>query len=92
MQIADDGTIDFRGEERINFSHIVRMKPVDSDINYQVLRDGQIIDVKFSLKVTRYLVPTTHLVDCLPSYYIVGGVVFLPLSVPFLEHAYGSHW
>ena len=36
-------------------------------------------------------VPILHGVDCVPSYIIVGGLVFVPLSIPFLEHAYGSH-
>ncbi len=26
----------------------------------------------------------------MPSYFIVGGLVFVPLSIPFLEHAYGG--
>ena len=36
------------------------------------------------------LVPILHGVDCLPEYFIIGGVVFIPLSLPLLEHAYGK--
>lgn len=36
------------------------------------------------------LVPVLHGLDCTPSYFIVGGLVFVPLSIPFLEHAFGS--
>lgn len=35
------------------------------------------------------LVPVLDGVDCFPSYFIVGGLVILPLSVPFLGHAFG---
>ena len=35
------------------------------------------------------LVPVLDGVDCVPSYFIVGGLVTLPLSVPFLCHAFG---
>lgn len=35
-------------------------------------------------------VPIIHGVDCVPSYVIAGGLVFVPLSIPFLEHAYGG--
>lgn len=56
----------------------------------KVLRNGQLLDLKFQLKQRRPLVPILHGVDCVPSYFIVGGLVFVPLSIPFLEHAYGG--
>lgn len=36
------------------------------------------------------LVPTVAGVDCVPSYFIIGGLVFIPLTVPFLDHGFGS--
>ena len=56
----------------------------------KVLREGQLLDLKYQLKQRRPLVPILHGVDCVPSYFIVGGLVFVPLSIPFLEHAYGG--
>ena len=56
----------------------------------KVLRDGALLDLKYQLKQRRPLVPILHGVDCVPSYFIVGGLVFVPLSIPFLEHAYGG--
>ena len=36
--------------------------------------------------------PVLHGVDALPSYLIVGGLVFTPLSSPFLEVCvWGAH-
>ncbi|KAL3146345.1 hypothetical protein ABBQ32_003036 [Trebouxia sp. C0010 RCD-2024] len=90
VPIADDGTVEFRNEERVEFSHIVRAKHIGDSLDVKVLRDGQLLDLKFQLKQRRPLVPILHGVDCVPSYFIVGGLVFVPLSIPFLEHAYGG--
>ena len=59
-------------------------------LNVRVLRQGQLVDLSYQLKQRRPLVPILHGVDCVPSYFIVGGLVFVPLSIPFLEHAYGG--
>ena len=48
------------------------------------------MSVKYQLNLRRPLVPVLAGVDCVPSYFIVGGLVFVPLSIPFLEHAYGG--
>ena len=56
----------------------------------KVLRDGQALQLSYVLRSRRPLVPVLHGVDCVPSYFIVGGLVFVPLSIPFLEHAYGG--
>lgn len=55
-----------------------------------MLRDGKQTRVKYQLSLRRPLVPVLAGVDCVPSYFIVGGLVFVPLSIPFLEHAYGG--
>ena len=55
-----------------------------------VLRNGQQRTVKYQLNLRKPLVPVLAGVDCIPAYFIVGGLVFVPLSIPFLEHAYGG--
>ncbi|CAL5219318.1 g1127 [Coccomyxa viridis] len=91
VPIADDGTVEFRNEERVEFSHIVRSKHIGDWLNALVLRDGKQMSVKYQLNLRRPLVPVLAGVDCVPSYFIVGGLVFVPLSIPFLEHAYGGN-
>lgn len=59
-------------------------------LHLRVLRDGEQLDLSYVLRSRRPLVPVLHGVDCVPSYFIVGGLVFVPLSIPFLEHAYGG--
>ncbi|DBA92177.1 hypothetical protein WJX77_001540 [Trebouxia sp. C0004] len=90
IPIADDGTVEFRNEERVEFSHIVRAKHIGESLDLKVFRDGTLLDLEYQLKQRRPLVPILHGVDCVPSYFIVGGLVFVPLSIPFLEHAYGG--
>jgi hypothetical protein len=65
---------------------------VGDTLHAAVLRDGRRCEVSFAVAPPRPLVPILHTVDCAPSYYICGGLVFLPLSVPFLEHGYGASW
>ena len=48
------------------------------------------MSLDYQLCARRPLVPILHGVQCMPEYFIVGGLVFVPLSIPFLEHAYGE--
>lgn len=59
-------------------------------LKLQVFREKKTIDISYELNVRKPLVAILHDVDCVPSYMIVGGLVLVPLSIPFLEHAYGS--
>jgi hypothetical protein len=52
----------------------------------------QVRDVCFTLHKQQHLVGILHEVDCLPSYYMAGGLVFAPLSLPCMEAVYGSRW
>ena len=69
----------------------MRCKHIGDDLTVRVLRDGAPLSLSYTLDRRTPLVPVLHGVDCVPSYFIVGGLVFVPLSVPFLEHAYGGH-
>ena len=54
------------------------------------MRKGEVLELAYTLQQSCPLVPALHGVECVPSYFIVAGLVFVPLSIPFLEHAYGS--
>ena len=83
---------EFRGEERIDFSHLFSLHYVGDEVSLKILRDGAEHTIKYTLSVSNPLVP--FLVNMTPnkkpSYFIVGGMVFLPLSVTFLDHCYGG--
>jgi hypothetical protein len=56
----------------------------------QVLRDGQVLEYDIVLSPLDSLVPV-HKYDQLPSYFIYAGLVFVPLTQPYL-HEYGDDW
>ncbi|XP_038703018.1 protease Do-like 10, mitochondrial isoform X2 [Tripterygium wilfordii] len=90
VPIANDGTIPFRSRERITFDHLVSMKKPNETALVRVLRDGVEYEFKTILKPLQPLVPV-HQFDKLPSYYIFAGLVFVPLTQPYL-HEYGEDW
>jgi len=90
VPIGDDGTVAFRDDERVDFIHLMQCMHIGDILPVTVLRDGHVTELSYELHARNPLVPLMHGVDCVPSYMIVGGLVFVPLSVPFLEHAYGS--
>lgn len=47
------------------------------------------MEVRYAIKHKAPLVPILHSVDCMPSFFIVGGLVFMQLSMPLLESACG---
>mmetsp|Transcript_42586 Transcript_42586/g.101114 ORF Transcript_42586/g.101114 Transcript_42586/m.101114 type:complete len:599 (+) Transcript_42586:214-2010(+) len=91
VKIADDATVEFRDDERVEFTHMVRSKHIGESLAVKILRDCEELELSYELQPLKPLVPVVHGVDCIPSYVIAGGLVFVPLSIPFLEHAYGSH-
>ncbi|KAG6557603.1 hypothetical protein Mapa_000880 [Marchantia paleacea] len=90
VPIANDGTVHFRNRERISFDHLVSMKKAGETAKLTVMRDGRTMDVDVKLAPLRPLVPI-HQFDRLPSYYIFAGLVFTPLTQPYL-HEYGDDW
>ena len=60
-------------------------------LQLQVLRDGEVRELSYEVRSHKLLVPTLHGVDgCTPTYFTIAGLIFVPLSIPFLEHAYGG--
>ncbi|CAK7326008.1 unnamed protein product [Dovyalis caffra] len=106
IPIANDGTVDeivkwlvheakaiivpFRNRERITFDHLVSMKKPNETASVRVLRGGEEHEFSITLRPLQPLVPV-HQFDKLPSYYIFAGLVFVPLTQPYL-HEYGEDW
>ncbi|OMO52713.1 Peptidase S1 [Corchorus olitorius] len=90
VPIANDGTVPFRNRERITFDHLVSMKKPNETGLVKVLRNGEEHEFTITLRPLQPLVPV-HQFDKLPSYYIFAGLVFVPLTQPYL-HEYGEDW
>ena len=91
--VGNDGTIEFRRNERTLLNYAVQQKQIGEDIILTVLREGNEeklnINLSRSMKKDR-LVPMEEY-EILPTYYIYGGLVFCPLTKDLLN-IWGSQW
>ncbi|GLC35506.1 Protease Do-like 9 [Pleodorina starrii] len=91
VAIANDGTVPFRSGERISFSYLVSNKYTDEEAELVVLHEGQQRTVRVSLRAPVRLVPF-HTRGLPPSYFIVAGLVFTAVTVPYLRSEYGKEY
>eukprot|EP00051_Salpingoeca_urceolata_P023681 m.407242 g.407242 ORF g.407242 m.407242 type:complete len:128 (+) comp20137_c0_seq22:1454-1837(+) len=50
-----------------------------------VWRDGAVHDIKITTQAPLYIAPRHDGWDCNPSYFICGGLVFVPLTAPWAK-------
>ncbi|XP_027036479.1 protease Do-like 10, mitochondrial isoform X2 [Pocillopora damicornis] len=89
--IADNGTVHFRGNERILFDYKLSQMFIGDICKLKILRQGQVLKVEVTLDLITSLVPT-QLYDKRPSYLVYAGLVFVSLSQPYMQHQYGKDW
>lgn len=93
VRVENDGTIEFRKGERTFFTYPLQQKQKDDFINLNVLRAGKeeslTIELTQSIDFER-LVPHRQY-DMPPTYYIIGGLVFEPLTLNYLLE-FGGNW
>lgn len=91
IRIENDGTIALRQRDRVSFDHVIQMKRRDDSVSLDILRgSSERIKVKVSLRPPNDLVPLQQY-ERQPSYYIFAGIVFVPLTQPYL-HEHGDDW
>lgn len=91
--IGNDGTIEFRPNERTQLNYVIQQKQIGEDIKLTILREGEKIEKKINLSrslIKDRLVPMEQF-ETLPTYYIYGGLVFCPLTKDLLN-IWGSQW
>ncbi|KAL6579890.1 Protease Do-like 9 [Orobanche minor] len=89
--IANDGTVPFRHGERIGFSYLVSQKYTGDCAEIKVLRNSVVLKFTVVLETQRRLIPA-HIKSRSPSYYIIAGLVFTTVSVPYLLSEYGKEY
>ena len=85
--IASDGTVEFRPDERTSWNYFVQSHQLGEKISFDILRKEQRVKVQFALTKPLsdlHLIPQ-HRYDVSPTYYIYGGLVFSPLTTDYLE-------
>jgi len=93
VSIGNDGTTTLRKGERVAFSWNIS-KLFHGDIApVRILRDGVMMNLDVTLTQPFQLCPS-NLPDGqpMPTYFIVGGLVWTPLIQPYLSDAYGEDW
>ena len=87
VDVANDGTIRFRENERTFFGYVIQNKFIGETAEFEILREGKVLNEKIKLTIpTNFcrLVPHEQF-DEVPRYYIAGGMVFQPLTENYIS-------
>lgn len=84
IRVANDGSIPFRMGERVALRYYFSQRFPGDNVTISILRDGQEMDVVAPLSMAHQLCPV-HFEGTLPSYLIIGGLVFTVLSELYLN-------
>jgi S1-C subfamily serine protease len=84
--IANDGTVELRTNERVAFTYYVHLHQTGDDVAVRVLRDGKEIDLTIPLSLgdgsLDLVLSLQHEKE--PTFFVFGGLVFMPLSENYL--------
>ena len=84
--VENDGTVEFRKGERTSGEYLIQNKHINDTASIKILREKRILDVVIKLtKPVNFerLVPFERY-DVAPTYYILGGLVFEPLTKNYI--------
>ncbi|XP_024032027.1 protease Do-like 2, chloroplastic isoform X3 [Morus notabilis] len=84
VHVGCEGTVPFRSNERIAFRYLISQKFAGDIAELGIIRAGEFMKVKVVLNPRVHLVPY-HIDGGQPSYLIIAGLVFTPLSEPLIE-------
>ena len=88
-EIGDDGTIKYDNHSRIDLNYIITNKFEGDSVKIKILREGIIKNVSVVLREHKPLCAVHLFNDNRAEYFIFGGLVFLPLSRPYLQDLFG---
>ncbi|XP_058077873.1 protease Do-like 2, chloroplastic isoform X2 [Magnolia sinica] len=84
VHVGCEGTVPFRSTERIAFRYLISQKFQGDVAELGIIREGNHMKVQTVLNPRVHLVPY-HIEGGQPSYLIVAGLVFTPLSEPLID-------
>jgi S1-C subfamily serine protease len=89
-RVAADGSIRFRKGERIDMAYQIARHHVGETMHVEVYRNGVMQSFVLPMKPPSLLVEEDSY-DVKPTYYLYGGLLFVPLSRDLLM-TWGSEW
>jgi S1-C subfamily serine protease len=91
--VGDDGTVEFRPEERTRFGIVVERFQIGESVHVEALRDGAVVRLDVKLKPWRGRIHGVgpREFDATPRYLLYGGLAFTPLTLNLLE-VWGDDW
>lgn len=92
--IDQDGNYDDPDFGRIAFSHLTNTLSHPGDtLTFRIFRNGKVEDLpaKLEARDRSKIVSEPYVLDRAPKYFILGGVVFMELSRPYLQE-WGGDW
>lgn len=93
INIENDGTIEFRKGERTFFSFIMQQKQLYETISLDILRKGKkhVLPIQLTRPIGFARLVPHRQYDRPPTYFIMGGIIFEPLTLNYLED-FGGNW
>jgi len=83
--IANNGTVDFLGGERLYIDYLLVHKFVGDICEMNILRKGTRHKISFPLVSSRAIQLVPVKTEGLPSYLVYAGFVFTKLTIPYLR-------
>lgn len=79
-----------RSGEVCPFGILISLKKIGETISLKIIRDKKKLTLEYKLYPRKYLIPILEY-QLPPSYYILTGLVFIPLSYMFYSEKKGEH-
>ncbi|OGQ85879.1 MAG: hypothetical protein A2289_17270 [Deltaproteobacteria bacterium RIFOXYA12_FULL_58_15] len=90
LPITSDGTVPLRDGEWVTYEHAITCRHAGESVSIRVWRDHAELSCMVALRAPSHLV-TEDTYDVRPSYFIFGGLLFVPLTRDYLK-TWGEQW
>lgn len=89
--VGDDFTVELRQSELLAADYLVTCKRWGESTRFSILRAGEPREFSAVLAPLPHHMPRASGFDCVPTYAILGGLVFVPLCCPMFDYKEHKH-